>query len=122
MVQPDPQYLQIFAGRSGWTVSTDVHYLTTLAVDLPTTDITDDTGAVIDTQVSTHPYGRVEVTPVAGLIQAMDYGYHTGTITISDRYSQFFRKSRSPSIFGGRGSVGMPVLLQRHIRSGRTTA
>jgi hypothetical protein len=79
----DPQYLQVFAGQTGWTVSTDVHFLTIR--------VTDETGALIDTQISTHPYGRVEVTPIAGLIQGMDYGYHSGNITISDRYSQFFQ-------------------------------
>lgn len=106
----DPQYLQVFAGETGWTVSCDVSFLTVLAVDLPTTDITDDTGSRIDTQVSTHPYGRVEVTPIAELIPDMDYGYHTGTITISDRYSQFFRQIPVTLHIRQPGeSVGFPV-------------
>jgi hypothetical protein len=100
----DPQYLQVFAGQTGWTVSCDVHFLTTLAIDLPTADTTNDT------QLSTHPYGRVEVTPIPELIRGMDYGYHTGTITISDRFSQFFRQIPVTLHIRQPGeSVGLPV-------------
>jgi len=88
----DPQYLQIFAGQPGWTVTTDVNFIEAIAVDLSSTDITDERGTEIKTQVSTDPYGRVEVTPVAGWLDAMAHGNHTGTITISDRFSQFFRQ------------------------------
>jgi hypothetical protein len=106
----DPQYLQVFAGQTGWTVSCDVHFLTVLAIDLITTDITDETGARIDTQVSTDRYGRVEVTPIDELVRNMDYGYHSGTITISDRYSQFFRQIPVTLHIRQPGeSVGFPV-------------
>ena len=102
----DPQYIQVFAGQTGWTVFCDVHYLTVLAIDLDTTDISDGSGA----QISTHPYGRVEVTPAAELIREMDYGYHTGTITISDRSSQFFRQIPVTLHIRKPGeSVGLPV-------------
>ncbi|MFN2356928.1 MAG: BACON domain-containing protein [Desulfotignum sp.] len=72
----DPQILQVFSGPAGWTASTDVNFLSI------------DNGAG---QVSADPYGQLSVSPVSGLVRAMEYGNHTGTITISDRYSQFFR-------------------------------
>lgn len=100
----DPQYLQVFAGETGWTVSCDVHFLTVIAIDLMTTDLTGNT------QVSTDRYGRVEVTPIASLVQNMDYGYHSGTITISDRYSQFYRQIPVTLHIRQPGeSVGFPV-------------
>jgi hypothetical protein len=73
----DPQILQIFSGPAGWTASTDVNFLSL------------NSGADL---VNEDPYGQLSVSPVSSLIQAMGYGSHTGTITIADRYSQFFRQ------------------------------
>jgi hypothetical protein len=73
----DPQILQIFSGPAGWTASTDVTFLSI------------NGGAGL---VSADPYGQLTVSPVSSLIQTMAYGSHTGTITVSDRYSQFYRQ------------------------------
>ena len=73
----DPQILQIFSGPAGWIASTDVNFLSI------------NGGAGL---VSADPYGQLSITPVSSLIQTMAYGNHSGTITISDRYSQFFRQ------------------------------
>jgi hypothetical protein len=73
----DPQVLQVFSGPVGWTVVSDVHFL----------DI--DGGPA---SISPNPYGQVSISPVPGLVQGMDYGYHTANITVTDRYSRFFRK------------------------------
>ena len=73
----DPQIVQIFSGPAGWTASTDVNFLSI------------DGGAGL---VSADPYGQLSVSPIPDLIQAMAYGNHTGTITISDRFSQFYRQ------------------------------
>jgi hypothetical protein len=73
----DAQILQVFSGPAGWTASTDVQFLSI------------NGGAGL---VSADPYGQLSVAPATDLIQAMAYGNHTGTITITDRYSQFFRQ------------------------------
>jgi hypothetical protein len=73
----DPQVLQVFSGPVGWTVVSDVHFL----------DINGGPAFM-----SAKPYGQVSVSPVPGLVQGMGYGYHTANITITDRYSRFFRK------------------------------
>jgi len=78
----DAQILQIFSGPAGWIASTDVNFLT----------IGNEAGENGAGKVSEDPYGQLSVSPVSSVVQAMAYGNHTGTITISDRYSQFFRQ------------------------------
>lgn len=73
----DPQVLQVFSGPVGWTVVSDVHFI----------DINGGPAFF-----SSRPYGQVSISLVPGLVKGMGYGYHTANITITDRYSRFFRK------------------------------
>ena len=91
----DPQVVQVFSGQAGWTATTDVNFLLL------------NGGAGL---VSQDPYGQLSVSPVSDIIQAMGYGSHTGTITISDPYSQFFRKIPVTINIRRPGDpVGLPV-------------
>jgi Viral BACON domain len=78
------QKLQIFGYESGWTASSDVGFISTVAYSA--------VGTKLGGQVSTDPYGYLEVTPEGSVLAGMGYGNHTGYITIADLDRQFLRQ------------------------------
>ena len=76
------QRLQIFGFDSGWTVASDMGFVSAIAYN--SAGIKTGGGSEFGQVITTDPYGWVEVTPEADILSTMDYGTYIGYITVSD--------------------------------------
>ncbi len=76
-IPEDPQYLQIFSGPAGWTASVDTRLVSLKSL------VRNEPG-----YAGAGPYDTMLVTPVAEYLQVAGYGNHSGTITVTDRFSK----------------------------------
>lgn len=80
----DPQYLQIFSGLAGWVASVDTYMVSLKALD---TVSVDGESEHQPGYVGSGPYDTIVVTPVMEYLQVAGFGPHSGTITITDRFT-----------------------------------
>jgi hypothetical protein len=80
----DPQYLQIFSGPAGWVASVDTHMVSLKALDRENVE---GEFEHLPGYAGSGPYDTIVVTPVMEYLQVAGFGTHSGTITITDRFS-----------------------------------